>query len=335
MSQILTEKEVEVLQKALSEKQVSLEGEKRVPKVQKYDFIVQKRITPRIAAILNVVFNRFLVNFRASLSLKLRRVIRMQLLPFDNQKFNELTEGLPPVCWLEIIEIAPLPGQCLFIINPELVSVLVDLLCGGNGKRPTKEIQAVFAPLEQSVMNKIVVLALKDLESAWETVMKVKVKSVGLEFNPQLLTGFSPDDYFCLIPVKVTLGEFNSMMAFGLPHYTLEPLKEQFLEKKEVQPVDQEAMQKLLNHLLDTEVEVTVELATKEMRLKDIMEMEREKIIDLNKSLSEEVIVKVEGMPLFKGYPVQFKGNKAVKISEVLKSFSLEEEVHETNNTKG
>jgi len=125
------------------------------------------------------------------------------------------------------------------------------------------------------------------------------------------------------------------MMAFGLPHYTLEPLKEQFLEKKEVQPVDQEAMQKLLNHLLDTEVEVTVELATKEMRLKDIMEMEREKIIDLNKSLSEEVIVKVEGMPLFKGYPVQFKGNKAVKISEVLKSFSLEEEVHETNNTKG
>ncbi|HDD35657.1 MAG TPA: hypothetical protein ENF30_02525, partial [Candidatus Desulfofervidus auxilii] len=192
MSQILTEKEVEVLKQAISEKQVPLDEEKRTPRVQKYDFIVQKRVTPKIAALLNVVFNRFLVNFRASLSLKLRRVIRMQLLPFDNQKFNELVEGLPNICWLEILEIAPLPGQCLFIINPELVSILVDFLCGGNGKVIRKDIQTAFAPLEQSVMKRIVDLALEDLEKAWNTIMEVKVRSIDVEFNPQLLTGFSP-----------------------------------------------------------------------------------------------------------------------------------------------
>jgi len=338
LAQVLSEKEIEALQKALAERQVPLEEEKKeTPKVKKYDFVVQKRLTPKLFAILNVIFNRFLVNFRASLSLRLRRVLRMQLLTFDSQKFAELVDGLPNLCWLELLQFEPTHGQCVFIINPDLASVLIDLLCGGNGKISQKENVTTFAPLEQSIMRKIIALALGDLEKAWRTVVEgVKIISLGSEFNPQLLTGFSPEDVFTLIPIKINLGDFNSTMAFAIPHYTLEPFKEQFLEKKEeIEVIDQEAVQRIINNLLDTEVEITVELSQKEITLREIMELEKGQVIPLNKGLSEEVVIKIEGVPRFKGYPVQFKGNKAVKISEIFKPFLVREVDNEAVNTQG
>ncbi|MCD6319832.1 MAG: flagellar motor switch protein FliM [Candidatus Desulfofervidaceae bacterium] len=337
--QVLSEKEIEALQKALAEKQVSLDdGNKEAPKVRKYDFVVQKRLTPKLFAILNVIFNRFLVNFRASLSLRLRRVLRMQLLTFDSQKFADLIDGLPSLCWLEILQLEPTHGQFIFIINPDLASVLIDLLCGGSGKISHKDNVTTFAPLEQSIMKKIIALALGDLERAWGTIVEgVKISSLASEFNPQLVTGFSPEDAFTIIPVKITLGDFSSTMAFAIPHYTLEPFKEQFLEKKEeVEVVDKNIVQRIINNLLDAEIEVTVELSQEEMTLRKIMELEEGQIIPLNKRISEEVIIKIEGVPRFKGYPVQFKGNKAVKISEVFRPFLLREvEKNEAVNTQG
>ncbi len=341
MARILSEKEIEALKEALAEKQIPLDDKEvqQTTQVQQYDFIFQKRLSPRLSAFLNVVFSRFVVNLRASLSLRLRRVVRTQLLNFDYQKYTDLIEGLPGICWIEILGIEPFHGHCLLVVNPELALILIDLLCGGNGKViVNKEGFNSFAPLEQSLMRKIIDFVLSDLEEAWQTVIpEIKITSKGSEFNPQLLTGFSPDDVFTVIPIKVTIGEFNGNMAFCIPHYTIEPFKNRIEGEKEEakEGVNPETLQKIINNLLNTEVEIRVELAQKQMSLEDVINLQVGQVIDLNKSVSEEITIKVEGVPRFKGYPVQMRGNKAVKISEILAPFILEEEENEIVHSEG
>ncbi len=339
MPQILSDKEIEALQKALADEEIELDKADKKEISKKYDLIFQKRLTPKLSAILNVVFSRFIVNLRASLSLRLRRVIRTELLSFDYQKYTDLVDGLPTVCWIEIVEIQPFHGYCILVFNPDLALVLIDLLCGGNGKISfDKESFTSFAPLEQSLMRNIVKLTLSDLQTAWQSVTpEIKLISQGFEFNPQLLTGFSPDDSFTIIPIKVTIGDFSGNMAFCMPQYALEPLKEEFLgkEKEEKREVDPETMVKIMQNLLDTEVELSVVLAEKTLTLRDILNLEPNQVLDLNKSVDDEIVVRVEGVARFKGYPVQVKGNKAVKISETLLPFSLEGKEDERDNSQG
>ena len=314
MAQILSNQEIETLRMALSEKRLDTEKEYPKKEVQPYDFVTKRHPSPKLSTILNVVFHRFTLNFRASLSLRLRKVVRMELCPVDNQTFGEFVETLPSLCWINTIEIEPLRGEFLFILETELVLALIDLLCGGSGTPINREGATTFATLEQSLIKKIVSIALSDLEDAWNSVVKAKSVLKNIEFNPQLLTTFAADEPLVIIPIRVTIEKVVSNMVFGIPHFSLNPLKERSMEREGVQ-LTSSWTKEILNRLLDAEVELIAELGEVEMTLREIGNLKKGSIINLNKGISDKVTVKIEGIPKFEGYPVQFRGNKAIRIS--------------------
>ena len=65
-------------------------------------------------------------------------------------------------------------------------------------------------------------------------------------------------------------------------------------------------------------MDVRAELGTALLNLADIINMEVGDVIVLDNAVSDEAILKIEGVPKFKGYPGIFKGNKAIKISSIL-----------------
>ena len=314
MTQILSNQEIETLRMALSEGKLDTEKTYLEKKIQPYDFVSKKHLPPKLSTILNVVFHRFILNFRASLSLRLRKVVRMELFSIDNQTFGEFVEALPSMCWINIIEIEPLRGECLFILETELVLALIDLLCGGSGTPINREGATTFAPLEQSLIKRIVSIALSNLEDAWNSVIKVRSVLKNIEFNPQLLTTFATDEPLAIIPIRVTIEEVVSNMVFGIPHFSLNPLKERSMEREGVQ-LASSWTKEILNSLLDTKVELIAELGQIEMTLREIIDLKKGSMINLNKGISDKVVVKIQGIPKFKGYPVQFRGNKAIRIS--------------------
>ena len=327
MTQILSNQEIETLRIALSEGKLDTEKTYLEKEIQPYDFVSKKHLPPKLSTILNMVFHRFTLNFRASLSLWLRKVVRMELCPVDNQTFGEFVETLPSLCWINTIEIEPLRGEFLFILETELVLALIDLLCGGSGTPINREGATTFATLEQSLIKKIVSIALSDLEDAWNSIIKVRSVLKNIEFNPQLLTTFAADEPLAIIPIRVTIEKVVSNIVFGIPHFSLNPLKERSMEREGVQ-LTSSWTKEILNRLLDTEVELIAELGEVEMTLREIIDLKKGSMINLNKGISDKVVVKIQGIPKFEGYPVQFKGNKAIRIS-------IEGGKDETSNSRG
>jgi len=326
VSRVLTDQEINMLQQALNEGKVDIQKQaKSHHAIETYDFVAKKHLPPKLLTVLTTIFHRFSLNFRASLSLKLRKVVRMDLLQIDNLTFNEFMKGLPSLCWINIVKIDAINSQCLFIIESGLALSLVDFMCGGPGAVIKKNTSS-FALLEQSLIKKIVELALKDLSDSFNSIVNTGVYLEGIEFNPQLLTVFSPDESLSIIPIKVTIEQLGSNIVFAIPHNSLKSIKETPTVTS-TNYINKDLAEELLNILLDVEVDLVVEFTNLEMTTEQFLSLKEGAFLDINKSLSDKVIVKVEDTPCYSGYPVQIKGNKGVKIIN-----EDEGEIHESED---
>ena len=67
--------------------------------------------------------------------------------------------------------------------------------------------------------------------------------------------------------------------------------------------------------LRETHVNMTAEIGRMNITFQDIMKFEVGNVLNLGKSASEELVLKVEGLPKFKGHPGFSRGNQAMKLT--------------------
>jgi flagellar motor switch protein FliN/FliY len=77
------------------------------------------------------------------------------------------------------------------------------------------------------------------------------------------------------------------------------------------------------DHLLDTEVLFESELGRVEMSLKDILNLQKGSVIDLNKPAGESAEVYINGRIIGKGEVMVYEKNLAIRINEILDANSL------------
>jgi flagellar motor switch protein FliN/FliY len=76
-------------------------------------------------------------------------------------------------------------------------------------------------------------------------------------------------------------------------------------------------------HLLDTEVVFESDLGRMEMSLRDILNLQKGSVIDLNKPAGESAEVYINGRIIGKGEVMVYEKNLAIRINEILDANSL------------
>ena len=76
-------------------------------------------------------------------------------------------------------------------------------------------------------------------------------------------------------------------------------------------------------HLLDTEVSFESDLGRVEMTLREILNLQKGSVIDLNKPAGESVEVYINGRIIGKGEVMVYEKNLAIRMNEVLDANSL------------
>ena len=77
------------------------------------------------------------------------------------------------------------------------------------------------------------------------------------------------------------------------------------------------------DHLLDTEVTFESDLGRVEMSLREILNLQKGSVIDLNKPAGESVEVYINGRIIGKGEVMVYEKNLAIRMNEVLDANSL------------
>ncbi|MCB0421951.1 MAG: flagellar motor switch protein FliM [Bdellovibrionales bacterium] len=329
MSQVLSQSEVDALLAAVSEGEI---GEEESSKggsssgnnldddrvVVVYDLTSQDRIIRGRLPQLDVIYEKFMRSFRVSLSSALRKIASLNHASTDFLKFGEFINTLPMPTCMSVLRFNALRGSALFVIESKLAYALVDNFFGGADRPYTKIEGKDFTPIELQIVLKVVNLAIEDLEEAWSSVEKIDCSFVRTEINPQFVGIVPPTDIVIASTFDVELENANGTITLVIPYSTIEPIKQKLSSGFQVESdqTDKKLWTSIIrDQLLETDVELNVNLGHTEITLQELMSMKKGDIIQLDQDATGEFDIFVEDVKKFRGYNGIHHGTVAMQVT--------------------
>ncbi len=324
MNQVLSQSEVDALLAAVSEGEIETsESKSGAPKddrvVVVYDLTSQDRIIRGRLPQLDVIYEKFMRSFRVSLSSALRKIASLNHASTDFLKFGEFINTLPMPTCMSVLRFSTLRGSALFVIESKLAYALVDSFFGGDDRPYSKVEGKDFTPIEISIVRKVVDLAIDDLEAAWESIHPIECSFVRTEVNPQFVGIVPPTDVVIASAFDVELENANGTITLVIPYSTIEPIKHKLSTGFQVESdqTDKKLWTSIIkDQLLDTELDIKVNLGQSEITLKELMSLKEGDVIPLDQDASGEFDVLVQDVKKFKGLYGVYHGSVAMQLTK-------------------
>lgn len=329
MSKILTQDEVDALLKGMSGGEIETETDSVEDDsgVTVYDLTNQDRIIRGRMPTLEIINDRFARILRTTLSGSLRKVIDVSAFSIDMIKFGEFMRALPVPTSLHIFKVDPLRGHGIMVIETKLVFSLVDNFFGGSGQSYIKIEGRDFTAIENRLINKVVHIAMEDLEKAWNPVHPLKLTYVRSETNPQFASVVAPTEVVIVIKFEVELEQTVGQLVLCLPYSTIEPIRSKLYAgfQSDQLEVDHEWIIRFIDQVREAAVELRVELGRARISAERLLNLQVGDVVKLEHDVERPLTVWVEGMPKFNGFPGVSRGNKAIQVADDMSVYRYKE----------
>jgi len=322
MENILTKEEIEALLTAVFEGRIDPDRElARVEgEVTKYDLFstnAYKGFVPNM----DLIYEGYIRYNRVTLSNRLRKMVEIRKSTARAYKFDEFLQTLPsPVC-MAIFKIDPLKGAALLALDSTLVFSVVESILGGAGSPKVPEGDRMFTSIELKLMQKLVKDILQDLEKAWTPLIATHMSLIKIEMNPRLVNIVPPEYQVVATTLEIQIEQIVGTMTVVVPYMTIDPIRDKLKSgsQYDLMAVDPEWAMRLSNELLEAPLELVVELGSSVITMQELLNLTPGDTILLNTTYDNDLLMNVGGVQKFMGAPGVRHGNKAIRITEVIR----------------
>jgi len=317
MSKILDQDEVDALLRGLSGGEIEAEAD--IPEddsgVVSFDLANQDRIIRGRMPVLEIVNDRFARLCTNALANAMRKRVDLNPISIDMSKFGDFMRSLPVPTSINIFKMDPLRGNALLVVDSRLVFALVENFFGGAGSQPKVEGRD-FTPIEQAIVDRVVKIALANMEDAWRPVHEVHIELTRSEINPQFAAIVPPSDVVIVVTFEVELENAIGSLICCLPYATLEPIRSKLHAsfQSERLEVDHAWIARFKERLLETPVELVIELGQTQITGRQLLNLDIGDILLLDTDTEELLEAEIEGVKKFYGLPGTVKGSKAFQV---------------------
>ncbi len=323
MNNLLSQDEVDALLKGMDSGEIETESKKEASyEVRTFDFTSHERVIRGRMPGLEMANERFGRFFRNSISGILMKFVDVTIQGHDLIKFGEFMRTLPLPSSINIFKMEPLKGFALVVIEAPMVFAFIDQFFGGGSKPWVKSEGRYFTPIEQKIIKKIVDTALKDLAEAWQGIFPMVPEHISSEMNPQFVTIVTPSEAVIRIEIHIEIENFVGKLFFCIPYSIVEPVKDKLFSgiRNDVLASDERWIARLREILKESFVNLQVDMGSAELSLRDLVNMEKGNVITLQTSVSDELIIRVEGIPKMKGTAGSYRGNQGIKVTKIIEN---------------
>lgn len=318
--QILSQDEIDALLSAMSKGEVEVgKGEgAQGPVAKPYDLASESAVLNKEFTGLEEICARFAILLAKALGNHVSNGIEVAFVSSERIRFEQFVKTCSNPTSFTLFGMEPLSGVALLTLDPGLVFSLIDCCFGGTGTALERPRQ--FTLIEQTILRRLVLEILGALQESWDALFPVKTAIRGTETTPDFLHFVDPKDFVIVSVFTAKTPSFSGNLYLCLSYLMLEPIREKlspsYLSAKNTirgwNPDVQE-------NIKDTLVTLAVELGRTTLAVWEVLRLEQESVILLDKGPQDPVLVKVEGVPKCFGLPGVMKGNRAVQLSELLK----------------
>lgn len=313
MDQVLSQQEIDQLLNAMNNGDITEESvaeEINESKVKDYDFRRPTKLSKEYINTVHMIFEDFAKVATNVLTTQLRTSVRMQLASIEQISYDEFIHSIPPVTLIGALSSTPMNGVQLIEINPQLSTLLIDLLCGGQtiGAKANYNLidKEHYTEIELNLLSDVVERFATIFKNVWQDIVEIDTKVESIDTNPQLLQTMSPNEPIVLSTISVEIFEVKTFINICLPYVFFEGITDKLSFHNwfdSSNDNNEQATDELKNRLEDVNLQVETILGSSEIKLSDFLTMEVGDIVKLDRKINDPLDTYVEGEEYFKVKP--------------------------------
>jgi flagellar motor switch protein FliM len=299
------------------------EPAKPQPKVRvlAYDFRRPERVGKELVRALQSLHEGLARNFGASLSAVLRSMVEVRLISVDQLTYREFIQSLEiPTCF-NLLRPKPLERNWILDISPSLLYPIIDRMLGG-GAASESQLSRPLSEIELRLAGRITNLFLRELRTAWLSILALEVDVERVESNPQLVHIVPPNEVVVMVSFEVTIGQTRGMVNLCIPFNTIERVASKLTSSSWVgyagTSANSESVEQMSERLDGSTVSMVVTLARSQIKTGELFDLQVGDIISTEKDVKQPLEVEIAEAVKFLASPGAFKGRKAIKIESVV-----------------
>ncbi len=329
MPDILSQAQIDELLKGLNTGELDLDeiDEKASEKkVKEYDFRSPKKFTKEQLKKLDSIYNNYTRSLSSYFTGILRMFCQLDVTQIEEQRYHEFSNALPDSVMMGIVDLnikdSTVPDTTIiFELSRPIVFSIIDRLLGGSGE--TVSMERDFTEIELSLIENVLKNMVKLFKDAWKNYADMEPQLVGIETNSRLMQTISLDDVVLITVIDVSMKGLVGNMSICIPAINLEEIiKKMNTRPKSDKKLDEfkesERRDIIFNSVKDSDLELTAVLGELELTLSDVLNLQVDDIVQLDKLVNDVIDIRVGTKTWFRGKMGNYKKKKAVQISEIL-----------------
>lgn len=332
----LSQDEVDALLKGVSGESEEAEAEAEAADevadgIHPYLLGTQERIVRGRMPTLELINERFARYLRIGLFNYMHRSTEIAVGSIRVQKYSEFTRNLVVPTNLNLVTTKSLRGTALFVFDPSLVFLVVDNMFGGDGRFHTRVEGRDFTATEQRIIQGLLAVVFTEYSRAWKPVYDLTFDYVRSEMNSQFANITTPSEIVIATTFSLEFGGSSADMHICFPYSMLEPIRDLLYSalQSDQLSTDRRWMVMLRKQLKNAEVEISAQLATRSVSLRQVLTMKVGDVIPLE--IPDKIVAMVDDVPVMECRYGQQDGQYALKIERFMVAESDESPVGESN----
>jgi len=297
-----------------SQAQAQMENGTSGKKVVVYDFHNADRVSQDQLRSLHLLYEAFGRNFASSLSAYLRSFVDVTLKSIEQIPYSAFVKPLPDPTLFVSITMRPFDSNMALEINPTVVFPMIDMILGGPGTN--LEENRNLTEIELNIIEGVIKLAMRDLGTAWQSIMDFDFFLEGKGTKPQMFQIVSQSEAVVAIMLELKIGEFSGRMNMCIPSHALKLLRSKFDQQWSAprhKSIENEG-EKIRELVERVPLAMSGEIPNCKMTVGELLKVSVGDVIELNHRVSEPITMRVCGLEKFTGNIVQRQGSIAFEI---------------------
>lgn len=327
MAEILSQSQIDELLNNLSSGDVTIqELEVSEKKVKEYDFRSPKKITKETIKLLKGIYENYCRMLTSRLTSMLRLMCDVTVEQVEESIFHEYNNALDDYVLMGLIDVTypdneSSDSQILMEVSKPLSFIIIDRLLGGSGEEYSHIRD--YTDIELSLLSNMLKQLVKPMGSTWESTVEMKTDLTKIETNSRFLQSINYNDTVVIVVLNVTLNQSSGKITVCVPSTIIDEIhkKASLFSKNSNKKSDQsieEQKAAIMDSLKSSNLTITGVLGNVNATLHDVVNIQVGDLIILDKNVSSDIDINVDGEKWFEGKWGTKKNKGVIKINKII-----------------
>lgn len=271
-------------------------------KIQVYNFWSPERFSKDQIRAVELVHEDLAERLSSSMPTFIRTSLRPRLVHTEQGRFHDFLKDLPDQSLFHLITLAPLPGQMILTISPNVCHVILEQRLGG--KIEGEPIIRSLTDIDQSLLRGLVEHMLNDLKSAWGKVASIEPQLDDSTVNQHWVQMLMGNERVLLLTFELSINMITGTMNVYIPFSSLKPIAPNlnpavWVTGRKEKSNNKTTRQLALDLLYPVSLPVKVTMGKARLSLNDVSGLAVGDIIRTDTNINSNLIMRVANEDLF------------------------------------